>query len=650
MRAGGRVSGVFGAQTATDGVRGSLYGLCAVILVSSASFHPRRRRPDAVATEGFVPTQFAVQNGAGLTVSAAVAPPIDRMVSRRLQVWLVAAIAVAGCAAPARSVAIALTSNDVDPVQAALIDWITIPYILAGLVAWWRRPESRLGLLMIAGGFASGLSALQQTQVDFLYTIGAAFDILPAALFLHVFLAFPEGRLRSRFERLLVGAAYTGAIGLQLVKMSFGVFGPKNLLEVSAQPAVASAVQHVQLLSLSAICLAGIVVLAARRRSGGRHRRRSLALLIDLFAVGLVLIAALFVDGNFDGPWFQPLQRTTLAVIGLSPIVFLLGLLDARLARSAVGELVIELQAEPEPHDLRDALARALHDPSLALAYWLPDFETYVDLDGRPLALPEDPARASTVIDRDGRQVAALIHDGELVEERELLDAVGAAAGIALENGRLQADLRARVEELKGSRTRVIEAGQKERQRLERNLHDGAQQRLIALSLRLSLLEPKLREQPEARAQLHDARHEIALSLEELRAVARGIHPAVLSGHGLAVALESLAVDASLPVRLTVEVDRRLPEQVEVAAYYVVAESLANIAKHAHATCATVHAAERGNTLVVEIVDDGVGGADTERGSGLRGLADRVEALGGRLKVWTPHGGGTRVRAEIPCG
>ena len=584
-----------------------------------------------------------------MTISAAVAPPIERIVSRRLQVWLVAAIAVAGCAAPARSVAIALTSNDVDPVQAALIDWITVPYILAGLIAWWRRPESRLGLLMIAGGFASGLSALQQTQVDFLYTIGAAFDILPAALFLHVFLAFPEGRLRSRFERLLVGAAYTGAIGLQLVKMSFGVFGPKNLLEVSAQPPVASVVQHVQLLSLSAICLAGIGVLAVRRRSGGRHRRRSLALLIDLFAIGLVLIAALFVDGNFEGPWFQPLQRMTLAVIGLSPIVFLLGLLDARLARSAVGELVIELRAEPEPHDLRDALARALHDPSLKLAYWLPDFETYVDFEGRPLALPEDPARASTVIDRDGRQVAALIHDGELVEERELLDAVGAAAGIALENGRLQADLRARVEELKGSRARVIEAGQKERQRLERNLHDGAQQRLIALSLRLSLMEQKLREQPEARAQIGNARHEIALSLEELRAVARGIHPAVLSGHGLAVALESLAATASLPVTLTVEIDRRLPEQVEVAAYYVVAESLANIAKHAHATRATVQAGERANGLVVEIVDDGVGGADTERGSGLRGLADRVEALGGQLKVWTPLGGGTRVQAEIPC-
>ncbi len=482
-----------------------------------------------------------------------------------------------------------------------------------------------------------------------LYTIGAAFDILPAALFLHVFLAFPEGRLRSRFERVLVGAAYTGAIGLQLVKLSFGGFGPKSLLEVSARPAVASAAQHVQLLSLSAICLVGIGVLAARRRRAGRHRRRSLALLIDLFAIGLVLIAALFVDGNFQGPWFQPLQRTTLAVIGLSPIVFLLGLLDARLARSAVGELVIELRTDPEPHDLRAALARALHDPSLALAYWLPDFETYVDLEGRPLSLPQNPARASTVIDRDGRQVGALIHDSELGEERELLDAVGAAAGIALENGRLQAELRARVEELKGSRTRVIEAGQKERQRLERNLHDGAQQRLIALSLRLRLLEQKLAEQPDARAQLDNARHEIALSLEELRAVARGIHPAVLTGHGLAVALESLAAAASLPVRLTVEIDRRLPEQVEVAAYYVVSESLANVAKHAQATHATVDVAEHADSLVVEVLDDGVGGADTERGSGLRGLADRVEALGGRLKVWTPHGGGTRVQAAIPC-
>jgi signal transduction histidine kinase len=218
-----------------------------------------------------------------------------------------------------------------------------------------------------------------------------------------------------------------------------------------------------------------------------------------------------------------------------------------------------------------------------------------------------------------------------------------------VENGRLQAELRARLEELRGSRARVIDAGQEERQRLERNLHDGAQQRLIALSLELSLLEQRLGDDPETTTRLKGARREIALSLEELRDVARGIHPAVLSGHGLQVALESVAARASVPVRLTVALDGRLQERLEVVAYYVVSESLTNIAKHAHATRATVDVSREDGQVVVEVVDDGIGGADTERGSGLRGLADRVEALGGRLRVWTPRGGGTRVKAEIPC-
>jgi signal transduction histidine kinase len=196
----------------------------------------------------------------------------------------------------------------------------------------------------------------------------------------------------------------------------------------------------------------------------------------------------------------------------------------------------------------------------------------------------------------------------------------------------------------------VLEAGQRERQRLERNLHDGAQQRLIALSLDLGLLESRLGSDPAARAALAKAKQEIALSLDELRDVARGLHPAVLSGHGLAVAVESVIARAPVPARLTVTLDGRLPESVEVAAYYVVCESLANVGKHAKASLTTVDIERDGDTLVVEVVDDGVGGADTERGTGLRGLADRVEALGGRLRVWTPAGKGTRVRAEIPCG
>jgi signal transduction histidine kinase len=196
----------------------------------------------------------------------------------------------------------------------------------------------------------------------------------------------------------------------------------------------------------------------------------------------------------------------------------------------------------------------------------------------------------------------------------------------------------------------VIEAGQRERKRLERNLHDGAQQRLVALSLQLSLLEKQMASDSDARAQLDQARREIAVSLDELRALARGLHPAVLSGHGLEVALQSLAASASFSVRLDVGFDERLPEQIEVAAFYVVSESLANIGKHAGASSASVDVSRVDTLLVVEVVDDGVGGADSERGSGLRGLADRVEALGGALRVWSPAGGGTRVRAEMPCG
>jgi PAS domain S-box-containing protein len=203
--------------------------------------------------------------------------------------------------------------------------------------------------------------------------------------------------------------------------------------------------------------------------------------------------------------------------------------------------------------------------------------------------------------------------------------------------------------ELAASPARIVAAGDAERRRLERNLHDGAQQRLIALSLELGRLQVRLDGDPDALERLERARREVALSLGELRDVARGIHPAVVSGHGLAVALESLAARAAVPVELSVELPGRMQERLEVAAYYVVSESLTNVGKHAEASRATVDVSRVNGDMVVEVVDDGVGGADTEHGTGLRGLADRVEALGGRLRVWTPRGRGTRVRAELPC-
>jgi signal transduction histidine kinase len=582
-----------------------------------------------------------------MATSAVAVHPTSRM-PHTPRPLVLGAIALAGVALAVVELALAIPKDGND-IQIVLLLWITLPFIAAGLIAWWRRPDSRLGRLMVAGGFAIGLSALQLADDLGLTTIGALFDILPAAIFLHVYLAFPDGRLRSRLERWLVVAAYVVAVGLQLVKLMLGGF--ENHLQVTSQPDLAADVEKVQLLSLAAICVAGIGVLLARRRQAGRPRRRMLALVIDSFVLGLLMIAVLFVAGALEAPsdLFTPLQRTTFAIVGLSPIVFLIGLLDARLARSAVGDLVIELQRDPSPSELRNALARTLRDPTLSLAYWVPEYEAYVDLDGQPVEL-DAPGRGATLIDRDGAHVAALLHDPTLDQEPELLDAVGAVAGFALENARLQAELAARLEEVRGSRARVLEAGQAERKRLERDLHDGAQQRLVALALQLKLLEKQLAGDPSAVERLDVAQREVALSLEELRDLARGIHPAALSAHGLGVALEQVAARTPVPVKLDVDLEGRLPEQIELAAYFVVCEALANVGKYAQATAARVVVARRDGLAVIEVADNGVGGADDADGSGLRGLADRVEALGGRLEVVSPAGRGTVLTAELPCG
>ena len=587
------------------------------------------------------------------TFAAAQAAEVDLPQSPKPAVlW---AIALAGSVGAACSFAVALTSEAVsgelgEPLVIALLsNWLSLSYVLCGLLAWSRRPASRFGPLMVAAGFVNVLETLSWTSIDVTFTVGHLLDLVPPVLFLHVFLAFPTGRLEGRFERAVIVAAYTTAVGLQLVRMAFGEFGPHNLLEVAPAPEAALLAVRIQVLAISAFCLTGVGILVARRRRGGRPLRRSLALLVDAFALGLVMIAAFLVSQIVNGPAIQQLRWATWATVSLAPVAFLIGVLHDRLARSSVGELLLVLRTDPAPAELRDGLARTLRDPSLTLAYWLPDFATYADLDGRPVELPaEDERRATTLIDRDGAHVAALLHDPALNDEPQLLDAVTAAAGIAIENARLQAELAARLEEVKGSRIRVIEAGESERKRLERDLHDGAQQRLIALSLELKRLEREVASDP-GRRRLDEAQHEITRSLEELRAVARGLHPAVLTGHGLGVALEQVAARAPVPVRLSVEIEGRLPEQVEIAGYYVVTESLTNVAKHAQARSASVDIARHGDDVIVEIVDDGIGGADSELGSGLRGLADRVEALGGSLRVWTPHGGGTRVRAEIPC-
>ncbi len=559
-------------------------------------------------------------------------------------------IASGGAAAGVALFAMAFTSDSVEEpaALAALGSWITVPYIGAGLLAWRRRPESRLGALMVAAGFFTFLSFLSWSNDDRLYTLGLAADFLPPVLFLHVFLAFPSGRLETRLDRGVVLAAYAAA-ALSPVRLLLGAEPPHNVLAITDAPALEFAILGAQLLALSLLCLSGIAVLLVRRRRTGRPLRATLGLMVDAFALGLLMIALLLLAGLYEWGFADPIRLVTFAVMGIAPIVFLAGLLHARLARGSLADLVVELGVNPGPGALDGAVSRALRDPSATVAYWLPEFDSYADAEGHEVDPDADPGRSWTPVLRDGNAVAALLHDASLADERELLTSVAAAVGMAIENARLQVELRARIEEVRGSRVRILQAGQQERRRLERDLHDGAQQRLVALSLELSRLEASVGDDPDLRSRVAAASHEVAASLAELRDLARGLHPAIVTDHGLMVALESLTMRAPVPVELTGSLDTRLPEAVEIAAFFLVSESLANIGKHAQASTASIELTREPGWFRIAVVDDGVGGADAENGTGLRGLADRIEALGGRVRVVSPPGGGTRVTAEIPC-
>jgi signal transduction histidine kinase len=584
----------------------------------------------------------------------------SRLSSARLRLVL----AVLGFAAGLGNLALNLTS-DVEPPFAftpylgLLVGW---SFVAGGLIAWSRRAdttERRIGMLMVATGFAWFSAGLTRLEWSLLPTLGSALSGFWTGLAICLLLVFPQGRLRSRVDRLLVGAILLDTVVLQLTVLLFSTStetGAPNDFVIWPNDQVANLIAIGQQALLVVVAGTTLGLFAERWQSATPPLRRALTPVYLSGTVTMLLFGTTILVSRMSGASLpaqadigRVLFSLSLTALATVPLAFLAGLVRVRLARFAVGELLVELRETRAPGALRDALARVLHDPSLEIAYWLPDREAYVGGDGRPFELPaEETGRVTTVIEHAGRRVAALVHDVSLRDEPELVSAACTAAGIALENERLQADLRSRLEELKESRLRVIEAADAERRRLERNLHDGAQQGLATLALELAMLDELLESHPEARQLLEQAQNDLANSLEELRELARGIHPAVLSDHGLAVALDALAERTALPIRLEVELEERLPEPIEVAGYYVIAECLANVAKYAQATEARVAVSRSNDEVVIEVADDGVGGASRDRGSGLRGLADRVEALGGTIGVSSPVGRGTRVRAQIP--
>jgi signal transduction histidine kinase len=375
------------------------------------------------------------------------------------------------------------------------------------------------------------------------------------------------------------------------------------------------------------------------------------AALLVLGAEGLAETTSGYV-GPFTLGWPLGLVLCLLAV----PVIVVTAALLAGLTRALRSMARFLLAPRILPGGpVRETLAESLGDRSLAIAYWLPDRRTFVDETGHAVALPEPGSnRAWTAVDYGGRRVAAIIHDASLEASPELVQAAAAAASLAIDNERLKAALRARVEELRRSRGRVVEASLAARQKFERDLHDGAQQQLVSLALDLKLLRGRLAADPQATEMIDRITDKLADALAELRELARGIHPAILTDRGLEAALTALAGRSAVAVRCEAQVPGRLPAPVEAAAYFVCAEALTNVLKYARATRVTIRArvervAIEGEAVVVEVEDDGVGGASEQGGSGLLGLHDRVGALDGTLTVVSPPGEGTVVRAWIPC-
>ena len=300
------------------------------------------------------------------------------------------------------------------------------------------------------------------------------------------------------------------------------------------------------------------------------------------------------------------------------------------------------------PEETGRVLADALGDPRLEVLFWLPAEEIHVDATGRAVREPAAPGRMRTPVRRGDLQLATLVHDEALCRRPNLLESVIAASGLAIEISRLRAEVRRRLAEVEDSRARIVTAGDAERRRLERDLHDGAQQRLVAIGLALRHVQGLLRPGGEAATEVDATVTELTNAIEELRELARGVRPAGLDD-GLATALQELATRS--PLRTTVEAtDERFEDRVETAAYFVASEAFANVIKHARATAITVSANKRNGNLVVSVRDDGIGGAAASDGSGLVGMGDRVAALGGRLRIDSSPDAGTVVTAELPCG
>ncbi len=505
-----------------------------------------------------------------------------------------------------------------------------------GLLAWSRRPSNRTGPLLVAAGVSYLLAALGNTALGPVTVLGVLLGSLPLALNIHVVLAFPSGRLQRGWVRRGVAAVYALTL---LARLPQRLFAPDGALMLTDAPGLARLTPPLQACGrLIGVSLA--VVLLLRLRATPPAQRRTLGALYAYGAASIVAVnfaSQLQVLFGLSDPTRFVMQVAALAVI---PVAFTAVLLRGGFARAGAVEELGTLLREDRTTQTQDVLARVLGDPSLELLHWLPDEKLWVDGTGRPRSPSASPERGQVEVSVGSDRLGALTYDAVLLPDPELVRLAAGPAGLALEAERLTVELRR-------SRARLVAAADDERRRLARDLHDGMQVRLVLLALEAGTLA--------AAASGNDAdtlqrlRRSIDEAAAELRRTVHALVPAALVERGLVPAVEDLVDRMPLPAHLDLRpVPDDLSPVVVTTAWFVVSEGLTNALKHAKASRLDVELGAADGHLVVVVRDDGVGGASLTEGSGLRGLVDRLDVVGGRLHVTSTTGTGTRLRAEIP--
>ncbi|MEV4512265.1 ATP-binding protein [Dactylosporangium sp. NPDC049525] len=533
---------------------------------------------------------------------------------------------------------------------------IAVAFVVTGLVMRPEPAQRRNGTLFIAMGLLWLGNTVNLRVTGPLPAIGWAVTPLDEMVLLVVLMRYPADRIADRLTRRIV--VLTVAAVLTPYYLAGLVWDPytDGWDRTFWWPTVYSAndVVHgfIETYFVTALLAAAAVVVLVGRRyvlTRGLGRRELFPVLLAAVAVALAYVARgvlQLMRGTEDVGW--PLELASNLVVLMIPVAFAATALRRRLDRSAVADLVLAIPQPATVGSVRDALRRVLIDPSLEVYVWLAERATYTDGTDVLDTLDGAGRLRRDVTDARGGQLAVVLLDPTLERRADLVDAAVRAAALNLENARLHAELVAQLQELAQSRTRIVEAGVAQRRQVERDLHDGAQQRLLALAATIGRARTAAAADPAVQALMEQARGELRQALKELRDLARGIHPAVLEQVGLGAAVETVAESMPLPVNVTVDTGR-LPAAVESTAYFVICEALTNVVKHAAATRADVTVQRRDGTVRLTVADDGTGGASAATGGGLAGLTDRVAALGGTLHVDSPAGAGTRLTVELPC-